>query len=170
MSIKLIGSVCVMIACGGYGFYMACQQVSKIRQLENLIKAIHQMKCELQFHHTSLPQLCRSCVKYIDGDVFRVFSLLEKELEDQVVPNACQCMRVVVEKVGLTDTAIGLILQDLGNNLGTFDLDGQLLSLERIQERCEHDLEHLLKEKASRIRSYQTLGLCAGAAIVILLV
>ena len=170
MSIKLFGAICIVVACGGYGFFLAIQHFQKIKQLENLISALHHMKCELQYRQPSLSQLCRQCGNQTEGNVSKAFLLFAYELEQQCIPNVHQCMRIVIDKVGLNSTSMGTILQDLGNNLGMFDIGGQLLSLERIQKRCEKELEGLQSNSEIRARSYQTLGLCAGAAIVILLV
>ena len=47
---------------------------------------------------------------------------------------------------------------------------GQLLGLEEQRRRCNAELEKLNAGKEDRLRSYQTLGLCAGAALVILFI
>jgi hypothetical protein len=52
--------------------------------------------------------------------------------------------------------------------LGIFDLPGQLKGLEEAQQVCQRALEQLEKGQAARLRSYQTLALCAGAALTIL--
>ena len=60
-------------------------------------------------------------------------------------------------------------LQNLGNSLGRFDLSGQLKGLEGVRQECRGKLTRLMGNQEVRLRSYQTLGLCAGAALVILL-
>ena len=76
----------------------------------------------------------------------------------------------VLDKLGATETAWGTILLELGKNLGNFDMAGQLQGLEYARTLCRENLEKLMHNKESRLRSYQTLGLCAGAAIAILFV
>jgi hypothetical protein len=39
-----------------------------------------------------------------------------------------------------------------------------------VQEFCQREMEILSTNRANRLRSYQTLGLCAGAAMVILFI
>ena len=58
----------------------------------------------------------------------------------------------------------------LGQNLGRFDLQGQLKGMETVRNYCDLELESLGKNREERMRSYQTLGLCAGAALAILFV
>ena len=55
-------------------------------------------------------------------------------------------------------------------NLGKFDMSGQLRGLENARNVCRENLELLMYNKDRRLRSYQTLGLCAGAAVAILFV
>jgi stage III sporulation protein AB len=61
-------------------------------------------------------------------------------------------------------------LLQLGDSLGRFDLSGQLQGLGSVKKRAEFELEQLRRNQDVRLRSYQTLGLCAGAALVILFV
>ena len=56
----------------------------------------------------------------------------------------------------------------LGDSLGRFDLSGQIQGLASVQKRAEFELEQLRRNQDVRLRSYQTLGLCAGAALVVL--
>ena len=58
----------------------------------------------------------------------------------------------------------------MGTSLGTFDAEGQIKSLEAVRTEAlalKEQQSHNLNE---RLRSYQTLALCAGAALAILLV
>jgi hypothetical protein len=61
------------------------------------------------------------------------------------------------------------LLLDLGRTLGHFDLDGQIQGIEAVRQEAVASLDKLTKDKEARLRSYQTLGLCAGAALAILL-
>ena len=59
-------------------------------------------------------------------------------------------------------------MQVLGTTLGRFDLPGQLRGLEAAIRSAEEALRSIRDGAADRRRSYQTLGLCAGAAVAIL--
>jgi hypothetical protein len=61
-------------------------------------------------------------------------------------------------------------LQLLGASLGRFDLDGQLTALETARASCRHCLEGLESNRDIRLRNYQTLSLCAGAALALILI
>ena len=68
------------------------------------------------------------------------------------------------------DSMLHEVMTELGDHLGRFDLQGQINGLEHCREHCVSKLKLLSDNKEKRLRSYQTLGLCAGAAIAILLV
>lgn len=170
MSLKLIGALCVIAACGGCGFMMAAQHLAKIRMLKNLIAALNHMECELQYRCTPLPQLCRQAGEQSQGKVRQILLLLSEELESQISPDAGRCMASVLDKLGDVDHTIYGIFMELGRTLGKFDMSGQLRGLENAHAICSEHLERLMENKDKRLRSYQTLGLCAGAAVAILFV
>jgi stage III sporulation protein AB len=62
------------------------------------------------------------------------------------------------------------ILSQLGYSLGRYDLEGQLQGIRIVRRRTEESLSHIRKNRDERLRSYQTLGICAGAALAVILV
>ena len=53
MNYKVIGAVCVVAACGGWGFAAAAQYIQLIRLLRQLISSLDYMECELQYRSTA---------------------------------------------------------------------------------------------------------------------
>ena len=95
---------------------------------------------------------------------------LAEELDAQISPNAAFCMASVLDRSGSIEPIIYTTMMELGNQLGLFDLPGQIRGLEQCRAHCASKLKEMNWDKTSRLRSYQTLGLCAGAAIAILFV
>lgn len=168
MSLKIIGAVCIILSCGGVGFSMAAAHRREEGALRQLIGVLDHMGCELQYRLTPLPELCRSAAADINGCVAQVLGLLAAELESQVSPDAVTCMRSAVEKAGKLPASIRKNFLMLGSSLGRFDLQGQLKGIEGVRIQCRTDLEALEQNRDVRLRSYQTLGLCAGCALAIL--
>lgn len=77
-------------------------------------------------------------------------------------------MSAAVSASCLTSDTKRLLLV-LGRTLGRFDLEGQLKGIDGISREAAAELDRLTKNQDARLRSYQTLGLCAGAALAILL-
>jgi hypothetical protein len=93
---------------------------------------------------------------------------LASELEAQVAPDAGSCMNAVLSKTSGLPPRTRKNFQLLGVSLGQFDLQGQLTGLEAARKQCRRELDELSKNRDVRLRSYQTLGLCAGSALAIL--
>lgn len=170
MNIRIFGAILVILSCGTFGFLIAANHRREMNALRKLINALEFMKCELQYRLTPLPELCRSTAQSSSDIVKQVFLNLAKELENQISPDAERCMRATLQDVRdipkLTKQGLSL----LGSTLGHFDVDGQVKSLQSIQAELQETLTRLSKDQDTRLRSYQTLGLCAGAAIAILLI
>ena len=127
------------------------------------------MECELEYRQSALPQLCQDAAQFGTGCVAMVFGNLATELQMQICPDASCCMDVVLKRTrGLSDEAMH-ILTLLGRSLGRFDLSGQLRELASVKASCNECLAQLVRHRDTRIRNYQTLGICAGVALAILL-
>lgn len=170
MNYKIIGAICVVSACGGFGFLMAAQHMQRIRLLRELIAALDYMECELQYRSIALPDLCFQTAQQSHGKIKALFLALSEELEAQISPNVSLCITTALERCGELPDVIRNMCSYLGNSLGKFDLVGQLKGLDETRIICRNQLEILLRNKDIRTHSYQTLGLCAGAAIAILFV
>ena len=60
-------------------------------------------------------------------------------------------------------------LYGLSLNLGRFDLESQLAAIERTKESVTAALLALQGQKRARCRSYETIGICAGLALAVML-
>ena len=170
MNIRIIGAVLIILGCGGVGFAIAASYHKEERTLRQLLNALDYMQCELQYHRTPLPELCRQVAAADKGILKKVFFSLTTELEDQISPDVERCMAHVLSSCKELPQLVGEALELLGQSLGRFDIEGQLKGLERVRSECRRGIENLEQNEILRNRSYQTLGLCAGAALAILFV
>jgi len=170
MILKLIGAVFVVAGCGGIGFRIAANHRLEEKNLRQLIGILDYMECELQYRLTPLPELCRQASKEFSGLLGKAFSELGLEMEAQISPDLDTCMSVVVGRSTRLTPLVQEELLLLGRSVGRFDIEGQLKGLEAVRQDCRRRLEALSLNRDTRLRSYQTLGLCAGAALAILFV
>ncbi len=168
MSIKWIGALLVIAACGAMGIKMSMAYIKQERQLEQLLASMHYIKCELQYRLTPLSQVVYQCSVQTTGALRSFYQNLQKELDTQISPNAQYCMRSALTKSNDLFPSTAAVLRRLGETLGAFDLDGQLIGIEEASAFCRETIDNMKKNRTDRIRNYQTLGLCAGAALVIL--
>ena len=165
---KWIGALFVIIGCGSVGLAMSYAHRKEEKTLRQLINALDFMQCELQYRLTALPDLCRMTAGQC-SDVLRcLFQCLACELEDQISPDVFYCMNSAIAKTPNLPPQTEASLRTLGRTLGRFDLVGQVLGLENARHNCRLTLEKLSENRDIRLRSYQTLSLCAGAALAIL--
>ncbi len=170
MIVKIIGAILVLSACFWVGFSKASQHRRREQTLEQLIQALEYMKRELEYALLPLPELCRRAAKQCTGKISILFDRLAQELDKQLSADAACCMDAALLGIkGLPESTADR-LRLLGRSLGRFDVTGQLSGLQGVAELCKRDLEGLYSGREERIRSYQTLALCAGAALVILFI
>ncbi len=165
--IKWMGVILVVAGCAGFGCSMAAGVRRETRLLGRLRALISYMECQLRYQLTPLPSLCRDAP--FRGVLGRIMENLAKELEEAMAPDVRTCMASAIRASGEVPPKVRRILLELGETLGRFDLTGQLQALEEMGQQCETQLREIAQNQEIRLRSYTTLGLCAGAAAAILL-
>ena len=168
MILKIVGICMVIAGCGGVGFRIASNYRKEEKELRQLIGVLDYMECELQYRLTSLPQLCRQAA--MEFPHMSIFSELALELEAQVSPDVDRCMAAALQRKRDLPPITRSNLELLGRSIGRFELEGQLKGFESVRQECRRNLDLLSENRENRLRSYQTLGLCAGAALAILFV
>lgn len=170
MNIKIIGAIFVILGCGGFGWKLSAMHKREVRILREFISLLDFMECELQYRLTPLPDLFRQAAQESKSILSTVFLSVTRELEDQVLPNAECCVNAVLAKTKNLPDTLKNAFTSLGSSLGRFDIEGQLKGLETVRQECRRTLGALTQNESVRLRSYQTLGLCAGAALAILFI
>ena len=166
---KVIGALLIIAGSSCFGFSLAVSHKADIKALRQLILILEYMKSELQYRLTPLPQLCRQAAGESSGVMRELFTKLWKELENQIAPDVNVCMNAAIAQCGGLPMYTGECVNMLGQTLGRFDLQGQISGLDSVRQACHVKLEALEADKEARLRSYQTLCLCTGAALAILL-
>ena len=169
MAYKWMGAALVVLACGGWGLSLSATQKREEASLRQLMGILDFMESELQFRLTPLPELCRVGAEKCRGSLHDMMLTLAKNLDEQVSPDVEVCMTLALKATMGLPRFVTSQLLSLGQTLGRFDLTGQLTSLERCRTSCLEQLEILEYHQTQRLRSYQTLGFCAGAALAIIL-
>ena len=169
MYIKLTGALLIIAGCGGYGIMLARNHRREVNALHELVLVLDRMICELEYRLTPLPELCRFGAEQSKGPVSAFFLSLANAMDEQVSADVSMCTITALKQVSGMPTQAAAQLQAMGQTMGRFDLSGQLTSLEQCKQSCLGQLEVLEHRQTERLRSYQTLGFCAGAALAILL-
>lgn len=167
---KWIGAALIIASCSGWGFQIAAGKRKEEYLLLQLAGILKFMEAELQYRLTSLPELCRMAAGEANGILRGVFLNLYRELTCRKQPDAGSCMYAAIARSKDMPSRIRRLLVLLGQTLGRYDLSGQLQGIQSVQKRCEETLANIRKNRDERLRSYQTLGICAGMALAIILI
>lgn len=170
MTLKLFGAILIIAGCGSFGFLMAAAHRKEANTLSQLISVLEYMENILQYHMLPLPDICRQIDSNCSGNIRRVFMLLAEELDRQIAPNVQNCMDAALSKSKDIPKLTYDALISLGSSLGHFGLEGQLKGIAAVRADCEDKLKMYTENQEMRLRTYQTLALCAGAAIAILFI
>ncbi len=165
---KWIGALLIVAGCGSSGFLLAGAYRREERMLQQLTDSIGWMLCELRCRGTDLPELYRRAGERAEGAVGRLFDTMARELSRRVEPDVLSCMQIVLNGNNLP-AKVRQILLLLGKSMGEFHLDGQLQQLQAVHGQCIGVLEEHRRNRDSRVRTYQTLGLSSGLTLAILL-
>lgn len=170
MIIRMLGAVCVISGCGGFGILIARNVRKEISTLRQFARALEFMEYELNYRMTPLPQLCRRVASVSVGCVQRIFQCIADELEHRNQHDVASCISIAMKKCPDTPKLTADQFLELGLSLGEFDLEGQIKSIQAVRTANDRLLNELYTEHKDKLRSYKTLGLCAGLALVILFI
>lgn len=145
----------------------ARREMSTLRQL---ISALDFIECELSYRMPTLAQLCRLAASITNGCIKRLLIRIAEELEMQKSNSVDQCVIAAIQHCPDLPPLTAQRVMELGKSLGKFDLTGQVKCIRGINSENIRLLDQLSVDNITRIRSYKTLGLCAGAALVILFI
>ena len=169
MILRWIGAGCVFLACAGTGFQAADALRREQQLLSQTKRLLEKMECELSCRASSLPQLClvaSGCGKTLE----EIYKSLASKLQAQILPDAMSCMESVLSNYPHLPGSVLRLHRMLGQTLGKYDLAGQLEEIGAVKDACNQELSRHRDQSEQKIRSYQTLGLCAGAGLAILLI
>lgn len=165
--IKYVGMTLLLAGSGGFGLMLARAYHREMKLLRNLLHGIQEMEWELKYRMTALPELCRIGGEAAGGPVKALLAELADRFDRNEVTDIPGTMNRILGSRELP-RRVRRNLRQLGTSLGRFDLDGQLQGLECVRQQCRQDLKELEQRGPQRIRNYQTLALCTGAALAIL--
>lgn len=170
MTVKFLGAILIILGCGYFGFAITAASKREESALRQLIGALDYMQCELQYRMTPLPDLCRQAGIENRNQIGKFLINLSDELESQISPDVSGCIHAALSSISDLPKRAVKAFEIMGASLGRFDADGQIRGLENVRAYCRAELDAMSVDRDARLRSYQTLGICMGAALAILFV
>lgn len=169
---KLVGMVFIMVSAGSVGIRIAVSLRKRCALLRQLLTAVQILQNEISFCGTPLPQAFALAAVSAEGVVERLCSAVAKEMDQRrwITPQAAMERAWKAEPDLAQELVLHEVLLTLAAGLGKYDRDSQIQTLERTKSRLEELLRTAEQERSIRSRTYETLGICAGLAMAILLI
>lgn len=170
MTIKILGAFLIIAGSAGVGYALSRNCRREEQALGELVRCLEWMICEMNYRMPPLASLFRGAADVCKGAVSQTMGQFAYELERQLTPNVDACMYAAIAAVPNLPEKTAEHLRSLGTSLGQFDLEGQIDRLQAASVLCKQDLQRMSNGRETRLRNYQTLGICAGVALVIIFI
>lgn len=169
--LKILGLGLIVGSASAVGFGFAANVRRQAQQLALLHQALGQMKSELLYRMTPLPELMQRLGADTGDALGQAFSCCAQQLRAHRTGTVQQAMQYALDTtphLALTGAARRALL-GLCVTLGRFDVEGQCRAVDLAASRVAAELEQMEQGRAARCRSYRTLGICAGLAVAVIL-
>ena len=168
--LRTLGILLVVCGASGAGFSMALGVRRTVDLLQQLLGALETMASEIACRQTPLPRLMAQLETQCCGPAAGFFGRVARELSRREEPSVAVIFRRQVAAAAAFPSPVRQTLLQLGNGLGQYDVPSQLRAVELAAQRLRSLLDQCREQQQARVRSYCTLGVCAGLAIAILAV
>ncbi len=173
MLTKLLGSILIITACSYLGYFFGKQYNARFEQIRKLRSSLKMLETEISYTMNPLPEALFKVGSRIKGPV----RILYEHTSDLLIRNIGLPMDEVwrtglyrlAEESSLKKEEMD-VLEDFGLGLGGSDREGQLKNLLMVQEQLKIIESNAENDRNKYERMYKTLGVLAGAALVLILI
>ena len=165
---KLIGIVFILFSAISVGSKISCGLKQQCGYLRNILDVLQVFEHEVAVRCTPLPETFSVMASMAQGNIKRVLLGVSEQMQQQRWTSPRSAMEHAL--IEFPDDLVGEIFLDLSNKIGRYDLDTQLAEIALAKEKTKQVLTHLEEERRMKSKTYKTLSICAGLAVVILLI
>ena len=165
---KLAGAGLILTASLWVGFHAAQRLRRTHETLRDLSVALELIAGEISFAATPFAPLCRRAGEGRSEPVHRFFDILAREAERPDFTSEGLTRRACEEAGVYLPESAAAALERLFDGFGRFDREGQLGQLRLVESELAALSGELSGQMEGRCRTYQMLGLTAGAAVLVL--
>jgi stage III sporulation protein AB len=170
---KIIGCILVITSSTGIGFYFSSEIRSRIEDLKELKKLIGLLRGDIRYASTPLPEAINSIHRRHGGRFHSFFEYISTKLNELSGHTFSEVWKTAVEKE-LADTSLNkkdkYHLIQFGDNLGYLDKEMQINTIDLYISQLEEEIKDLSKTVKEKAYLYKTLGIMAGAFIIIIMI
>ena len=169
MNWRILGAVLLIAGSCGIGSRIAAVYKQETIQLYQIRKTIEYIICDLQWLQNPLPQIIHNTFPYATGNLKQLLREYALQLEAQVTPNPACCMEAAIRRFPEISDSARRYLIELGESLGKFNLQGQLLCIQGINMKCINELRELEEKLPVHTRCCRAYSLCIGIILTLIL-
>lgn len=169
--LKILGMIFVVASSAAVGFGFAAGVRAQAVQLQQLISALEYMKNEISYRLTPLPELFSLLSSPEGKPISTFFACCAQSMQQSPAASVQGVFLDAMQKtpqLALPQAARQTLLE-LSLSLGKFDTAGQMSAITLASDRLRQQLQALEARRLERCRSYETIGVCAGLALAVIL-
>lgn len=164
---KVIGILLVIASTASVGFRLALSLKAHCDSLKQFLNALELLEDELSCNATPLVQAFFLTAEKTQGAIRNILQETAEQMESKRWLSPKTAMETAMVQ---TQNEFEDILTELAEKLGRYDLDKQLSAIRFAKMQAENRLALAEKERSLKSKTYETLGICAGLSVAILLI
>lgn len=150
------------------GNFKANQYIKRLKELISIKSALNVLENKIKFTQAPLQEIFKNIAENCsENNIKNLF----KELSIQTNVNIHQKWESTInnEEHNLTEEDKKILI-DMGKNLGTTDVDGQVSNIRITSSFLDRQITKAEQEKEKNVKLFRTLGIVSGLAIIIILI
>lgn len=170
--LKFIGAICILLACTLFGFVQSRQYSRRPKQIRQLIALLQRMETEISYGFTHLPEALHK----MSAQAAHPLNIMLTKMAEQMRPASGKSVHevwgaTIEENWHLTamKQAEKDMIKQLGYTLGMSDREDQVKHLRLGIVQLQSEESQARDEEQRYEKMWKSLGVLAGAFVVILI-
>lgn len=168
MTLRLIGALVICLGSSCLGFSAAGSVKRSAKTLRQLKQALEMMRCEVSYTLTPIARICEIICSSSEGEVRCLFEKLTDVYSRPLPENEDWAKKLTASCLKSIPAQPQDAMTELISSFGRFGAAEQLRLIDLTLEKLCAAAEQQEAEKQQRCRCYQSLGICTGLAVAIL--
>lgn len=168
MTIRMLGAIVLCLGASGIGFSASRTVRRTVKTMQQLKLALEMMRCEISYTLTPIARICRIAASGSEGEVHILFERLAAVFSGTYPEQDGWAKELIAATLHSVPPEVAETMAELIASFGRFGVSEQLRLIDLTLEKVQAALAQLDTDKKQRCRCYETLGICAGLAIAVL--
>lgn len=164
---KAAGILFILLSAASVGLRISAALKKRCKDVSRFLSSLSVLEYEISFLRTPLPQAFEKASQIAVGDLQSVYRSVSQQMKNSRWLSPRSAVENSLNE--FPNELFGEILLELSDMIGKYDLQAQLNGIETAKLQTSELLSGLEQERSLRSKTYKTLSICAGLALVILL-